>query len=207
MTPRKRLVKTLIVGVAAIAVAMPASAAQAPTLEANPAIVGVLSQVALSGTTGSAKAGQTVFVQAKECRASFYRVVAATTSGAGGGWATSAPAQMTTTFRARVGRAYSRPALVRKRAVLSLTKMPSGRIFLVRAFGGSTLSGRTIRIERHTASGWVLVQRAKLRRSDIFGVVETTVRIRRTGLLLRAFMPLAAAKPCFVAGASNVIRS
>ena len=82
MTSRKRLVKTLIIGVAAIAITMPASAAQAPTLEANPAIVGVLSQVALSGTTGSAKAGQTVFVQAKECRASFSRVVAATTSGA-----------------------------------------------------------------------------------------------------------------------------
>lgn len=207
MMSRKRLVKTLIIGVAAIAVTMPASAAQAPTLEANPAIVGVLSQVALSGTTGSAKAGQTVFVQAKECRASFYRVVAATTSGAGGGWATSAPAQMTTTFRARVGHAYSRPVVVRKRAVLALTKMPSGRIFLVRAYGGAALNGRTIRIERHTASGWVLVQRAKLRRSDIFGVVETTIRIRRTGLLLRAFAPLAAAKPCFVAGASKVIRS
>ena len=191
----------------ALASALPASAAQAPTLEANPAIVGVLSQVALSGTTGSAKAGQTVFVQAKECRASFFRVVAATTSGEGGGWATSAPAQITTTFRARVGRAYSRPAVVRKRAVLSLTKMPGGRIFLVRAFGGSTLIGRTIRIERYTASGWVLVQRAKLRRSDIFGVVETTVRIQRTGLQLRAFIPLAAAKPCFVAGASNLIRS
>jgi hypothetical protein len=207
MTSRKRLVKTLPVGVAAIALAVPASAAQAPTLEANPAIVGMLSQVALSGTTGSAKAGQTVFVQAKECGASFFRVVAATTSAAGGGWATSAPAQITTTFRARVGRAYSRPAVVRKRAVLSLTKLPSGRIFLVRSFGGSTLIGKTIRIERYTASGWVLVQRATLRRSDIFGVVETTVRIRRAGLLVRAFIPLAEAKPCFVAGASNVIRS
>ena len=209
MRSRNRLVKTLVIGVAAAAVAVPAWAApaQAPTLEANPAIVGLLSQVALSGTTGSPKAGQTVFVQARECRASFYRVVAATTSAPGGGWATSAPAQVTTTFRVRVGRAYSRPALVRKRAVLSLSKMPNGRIFLVRAFGGTTLAGRTIRIERHTASGWVLVQRAKLRQSDIFGVVETTVRIRRAGLLLRAFVPLAAAKPCFVAGVSNIIRS
>jgi hypothetical protein len=195
-----------VAAVAALALAMPASAAQAPTLEANPAVVGALGQVALSGTTGSGRAGQTVFVEAKECRASFYRVVAATTSGAGGGWATSAPAQTTTTFRARVGRAYSRPAVVRRRAVLTLTRLPSG-VFQVRAFSGTGIVGRRIRIERLTASGWVLVQRVKLRQSDIFGLVEATFRIRRRGLQLRAFLPLASAKPCFVAGASNIVRS
>jgi hypothetical protein len=167
----------------------------------------MLSQVALSGSAGSAKAGTTVFVEAKECRSSFFRVVAATQTSAGGSWATSAPAQITTTYRARVGRAYSRPTLVRKRAVLTLSKLPNGRIFQVKAFGGAALIGRTVRIERLTASGWVLVQRAKLRQSDIFGVVETTVRIKRRGLRLRAFIALVQARPCYVAGASAIIRS
>lgn len=198
--------KLVAAAFAALAFALPVAAAQAPTLEANPAVVGALSQVALSGTTGSGKAGQTVFVEAKECRSAYYRVVAATTSGAGGGWATSASALTTTTYRARVGRAYSRPAVVRKRAVLALTKLPTG-VYQVRAFAGSQLAGKRIRVERLTASGWVLVQRVKLRQSDIFGVVETTFRVRRKGLRLRAFLPLAAARPCFVAGASNIVRS
>jgi hypothetical protein len=166
----------------------------------------MLSQVALSGTTGTAKAGQTVYVEAKECDATHYRVVAAATSGAGGSWTASTSALVTTRYRARVGRAYSRPAVVRKRAVLALNKLPNGRIFMVKGFGAQ-LVRRKVRIERYTASGWVLVQRATFRQSDIFGVVETTVRIRRKGLRLRAFVPLSSARPCFVAGASPIVRS
>ena len=191
---------------AALAFAFPAAAAQAPTLEASPTTVGMLSQVSLSGSTGRTKAGLTVYIEAKECRSSFYRVVAATQSGSGGSWATTAPAQITTSYRARVGRAYSRPALVQKRAVLSLSKL-TGRIFLIRAFGGGALVGKTIRIERYADSGWKLMQRAKLRQSDIFGVVETTVRIRRAGLRVRAFIQQSQARPCYVAGASTIIRS
>lgn len=198
--------KLVAASLAALVAAVPATAAQAPTIEAHPSTVGVVSQVALSGSAGSARAGRTVFVEAKECRSSFYRVVAATPTSAGGGWATSVSAQVTTTYRARVGRAYSRPVVVRKRAVLTLSRLPTG-VFQVKGFGGAGLIGRRVRIERLTAAGWVLVQRARLRRSDIIGVVETTVRIRRRGLQLRAFLPLAESKPCFVAGASRIIRS
>jgi hypothetical protein len=198
--------KPLVAVIVALALALPASAAQAPTIEATPSTVGMLSQVSLSGVAPSAKAGTTVFIEAKECRSSFFRVVAATQAGAGGAWATSAPAQITTSYRARVRGTYSRQVLVRKRAVLTLSKLPNGRIFQVKSFGGA-LIGRMVRIERLTSDGWVLVQRAKLRQSDIFGVVETTVRIRRKGLRLRALITLAQARPCYVAGASTVITS
>ena len=200
-------VKLAAGAVAALAVAVPATAAQAPTIEANPLVVGALSQVALSGSTGAAKPGTTVYVEAKECRSSFFRVVAATQSGTGGAWATSAPAQITTAYRVRVGRTYSRATLVRKRAVVTLTKLPNGRFFQVKTFGGASLIGHTVRIERLTGNGWVLVQRAKLRQSDIFGVVETTVRIKRPGLRLRAYITMEQARPCYVAGASNMITS
>jgi hypothetical protein len=199
--------KPLVAVIVALALALPASAAQAPTIEATPSTVGMLSQVSLSGVAPSAKAGTTVFVEAKECRSSFFRVVAATQAGAGGAWATSAPAQITTSYRARVRGTYSRQVLVRKRAVLTLSKLPNGRLFQVKSFGGGPLIGRMVRIERLTSDGWVLVQRAKLRQSDIFGVVETTVRIRRKGLRLRALITLAQARPCYVAGASTVITS
>lgn len=193
--------------VLALAFALPAAAARAPTIEANPSTVGMLSQVALSGTTGSGKPGQTVYVEAKECNASYYRVVTAATASVGGSWTAAAPVQRTTTYRARAGNAYSRAVVVRKRAVVSLSKMPNSRVFLVRVHGGYLLAGRKIRLERYTTSGWVLVRQAKLRRSDIFGEAETTFRILKKGLRLRAFVPPLVAKPCFVAGASTIVRS
>ena len=193
--------------IVALAFALPAAAAQAPTIEANPATVGMLSQVALSGTTGSAKAGQTVYVQAKECNATYYRVVAVATSGAGGVWTTPAPVQRTTMYRARAGNAYSRAIVVRKRAVVSLSRVPNTRLFVARVHGGFPLIGRKVRLERYTPSGWVLVQQARVRRSQIFGEAEATFRIRRKGLRLRVFVPLAVGRPCFVAGASPMITS
>ena len=198
---------------ATLALALPAAAAQAPTIQANPATVGTFTQVSLVGTTGTGRAGQTVYVQAKECYVRAYRVVSATQSVAGGSWAATTPAEITTAYRARVGGSLSRPTVVRKRAALTLSKLPNTRIFQVRAFGGATLVGRTVRVERLTDSGWMLVQRARLRRSDIsgvsvpFGVAETTVRIKRHGLRLRAYITRLEARPCFVAGASAVITS
>lgn len=196
--------KLLVAIVVALAFALPAAAAQAPTLQATPQTVGMLGQVSLSGNAGSARAGQSVYVEAKECTASFYRVVAAATSAAGGGWATTAPAQMTTTYRARVNRAYSRAVTVHKRAVLAIQQLP-GRVFMIRAFGGRPLIGRKVRVERLTASGWVSMQQVRLRQSEVFGAVEASVRIKQKGMRIRAFLPLAAARPCYVAGASTIV--
>ena len=199
--------------VAALVFALPAAAAQAPSIKATPVTVGSFTQVTLAGTTGSTKAGETVYVQAKECGVPNFHVIAAPQSVPGGSSATSAVVEITTSFRARVGSSYSRPIVARKRAPLTLSKVPNGRIFLVRVFGGSGLVGRTVRIERHTVNGWVLVQRAKLRRSPIsgvsvpFGISETNVRIKRRDLLLRARLMDDQARPCFVGAASEAVRS
>jgi hypothetical protein len=198
------------VAAAALAFALPASAAQGPTLAATPTTVGALSAVALSGTGGSGKAGAAVFVEAKECNASFYRVVAGTTTSVGGSWSTNAPVQRTTTFRARIGGAHSNTVVVRKRAVVALarSKTPGGRrLFVASVHSGWDLAGRPIRLERYTASGWVLVAQKKLQRNAVWGETQATFRIRRSGLRLRAYVPLTSARPCFVAAASSIIRS
>jgi hypothetical protein len=199
--------RTALVVVVALAAALPAAASQSPTLAASASTVGQLSQIALTGTAGAGKAGRTVYVEAKECNASFFRVVAAATTAAGGSWSTNAPVGMTTTFRARSGRAYSNNVVVRKRAVVSLIRRPNSRQFVASVHSGWTLAGKPIRIERYTPSGWVLVAQKRLNRNAVFGETNASFRIRRSGLRLRAFVPLSSARPCFVAGASTIVDS
>lgn len=204
MTRHRSLVVLILV---ALAAAIPASAAQAPTLAAGASTVGQLNQIALTGTAGDGRAGKTVYVETKECNASFFRVVTAATTAAGGSWSATAPVNITSTFRARFGRAYSNTVLVRKRVDLSLAKMPNSRVFLASAHSGWRLKGRPIRVERYTRSGWALVGQKKLKQDAVWGHTYATFTIRRTGLRLRAYMPLSSAKPCFLAGASSVVDS
>jgi hypothetical protein len=200
--------KTIVVALAvALAVAIPASAAQAPTLAAGASTVGQLNQIALTGTAGDGKAGKTVYIEAKDCNASFFRVVGAATTAAGGSWSTTAPVGITSSFRARFNGAYSNTVLVRKRVDLSLARMPNSRVFVASAHNGWQLKGRPIRLERHTSSGWALVGQKKLKQDAVWGNTYATFKIRRSGLRLRAFMPLSSARPCFLAGASSVVDS
>lgn len=191
----------------ALVVGVPFAFGAAPTLAAGASTVGQLNQIALTGTTGGATAGKTVYIESRECNASFFRVVAATTTAAGGSWSTNAPIGMTTTFRARVGGSYSNSVLVRKRVVVSLARRPNSRVFVASAHSGWRLKGRPIRVERYTASGWVLVGQKKLLQNAVWSETYATFRIRRKGLRLRAFVPLSSARPCFVAGASSIIDS
>jgi hypothetical protein len=199
--------RLVVVSLVALAAAVPAFAAQAPTLAAGASTVGSPNQIALTGAAGSGKAGKTVFVEAKECNASFFRVVAATTTAAGGSWSVTAPIGITTTFRVRSGGAYSNTVLVRKRVTVSLAKRPNSRVFVASTHSGWQLKDRPIRLERYTASGWVLVAQKKLQQNAVWGEAYATFRIRRKGLRLRAFVPLSSARPCFVAGASSITDS
>jgi hypothetical protein len=189
--------------VAPLALALPAAAADAPTLRANPLVVGELGQVVLSGTSPR----PSVTLEAKECDSSFFRIVGATRS-VDGTWSFQAGVSATTAFRARSGRAVSRHVVVRKRAVVDLVRRAGTRIFVANVHGGSPyLVGRRIRLERHTDDGWVLVARAKLRRHPIFGRVVANFRVVRRGLVLRALVTEAIARPCLAAGVSPIVRS
>lgn len=196
-----------IFGVAAavLALALPAAAARAPTLAAIPLVVGEASQVSLTGT--APKPGQRVLVLAKECDGDFFRLVGASRAGAAGGWSLVTGVSRTTAYRARVGRALSRPVLVHRRVAVSLSQREHTRLFIATVHGAWELVGKPIRLERYTDSGWVLVSKGTLRKRLIFGQANATFRIVRRGLLLRAFVPTATARPCFVAGASKTARS
>jgi hypothetical protein len=188
---------------AALGLALPAAAAEAPTLRANPLVVGKLGQVVLSGTSPR----PSVTLEAKECDSSFFRIVGATRS-VNRTWSFEAGVSATTAFRARSGRSVSRQVVVRKRAVVDLVQRAGTRIFVANVHGGSPyLLGRRIRLERHTDDGWVLVTQAKLRRHPIFGRAIANFRVVRRGLVLRVLVTNAVARPCLAAGVSPLVRS
>jgi hypothetical protein len=194
----------LVLAATALALALPASAAEGPTLRANPLVVGPLGQVTLTGTSPR----PSVTVEARECDTSYFRVIGATRSIAGGGWSYQAGIQTNTAFRARSGGSFSRAVLVRRRASIDLVQRAGTRIFVANVHGGGWyILGRRIRLERLTDDGWVLVGRAKLRKHVIIGRATASFRVVRTGLRLRAFLPEAAARPCLAAAASPLVRS
>lgn len=196
--------RLLLVTAATLALALPAAAAEAPTLRASPLVVGPLGQVVLSGTSS----GRSVTLEAKECDASFYRLIGAATPTSGGTWTYEAPMARTTTFRARAGGATSRPVIVRKRAAIDLVRSGRTRIFVANVHAsGWDILGRRIRLERYTDEGWVLVAQAKLRKHVIIGRATASFRVERRGLVLRAFLTAAAARPCLTAAASKIVRS
>jgi hypothetical protein len=188
----------------ALALALPAAAAEAPTVRANPLVVGTLGQVTLSGTSPR----PSVSIEAKDCESDFFRLVGSTQAIAGGGWTYQAGVSSNTFFRARSGNAVSRAVVVRRRASVDLVRRGSTRMFVANVHGsGWYILGRRIRLERLTDDGWVLVGRAKLRKHPIIGRATATFRVQRQGLILRAFLPEIAAKPCLAAAASPPVRS
>lgn len=190
--------------VAALALALPAGAAEAPTLRASPAVVGTLGTVVLGGTAPR----PVVTVEAKDCDSDFFRIVGATRAEASGTWSLQAGVSSNTTFRARSGGAVSRAVVVRRRASVDLVHRAGTRIFVANVHGGGWyILGHRIELQRLTDDGWVRVSRSKLLKHPIIGRATAAFRVERAGLRLRAFLPEAAARPCLAAAASPAIRS
>jgi hypothetical protein len=193
--------------IGALVIAVGAAAAEAPTLHANPEIVGAVSPLVLEGRVPSGRAGEDVVIDARECRATFFRTLAGTTTQGGGAFREELPGiNSNTYFRARANGATSAPIYVRRRAFVGLDVKGGGR-FIGRVFSPFlNVHGRLIRLERFTPGGWVLLRTARLRR--IAGPeYQARFRVRTRGLQLRAAVTGAVVHPCYVAGVSPIVRS
>ncbi len=198
---------TTIAALVALLAAVGADAAEAPPLQADPEIVGAVVPLVLQGLVPSGRAGDDVVIEAKECRATFYRTFAGTRTQGGGTFREEIPGiNSHTYFRARVGGATSAPVYVRRRAFVGLEVKTRGR-FIGRVFSPYlNLHGRQIRLERFTSGGWVLVRTAKLRR--VAGPeYQARFLVRTRGLQLRAAVTDATVRPCYVAGVSPIASS
>jgi hypothetical protein len=175
---------------------------------------------AFSGQVSSGAAGELVTIVGKECTGPGLYQIAAAQTGAGGAWQVETPSPTQpyvqinsgATIRARWKDAESVPYLYRfglvpypfeiKRGVVTVRVNPSPL--------NVKLAGKRVALQRFRANAWTpyLEARLKYRPTLEAGAYnyETVFTVKR-GLKLRALVPTATARPCYLAGASKPFRS
>lgn len=206
----KAVVATLVLVAATLAMGF-RDMNEAVTLSARPAVAAADAPITLSGAISVPKAGELVTVQAKECGiATGFRAVAGAQTTATGAWTVDYRPRSTTVLRAVWGSSTSPDVTVKQRAGVQLVARP-GRTFRVSVYGIVPLDGKRVTIERFDRARrvWRKVQTVVVH-SESYGeyAEKTGVRIRvPQGTSLRAVLPLAQAKPCYLAGVSPIVRS
>lgn len=207
------LVAAGAVVVAALASTAAAAPAPAVTIAAQSSVVSLTRNpfVKLFGSLTSGKAGELVTIQAKECGlpGAFFRGVASARTAEGGGWSTDAWIRTTTLFRATWADATSSEVRVRVRASVSLRRLAARR-FRASVGGIGNFWRKSVviqRFNRHLGT-WVRLRSVVLSEPGYSGAGLATFTLSVSkGTLIRAFFPLAQARPCYLAGVSKLVRT
>jgi hypothetical protein len=185
------------------------------TIVARPTVASASATVELFGSVDSRKEGEEVTIQAKDCGKSFFRVVAGTTTGAGGSWSTRYFPSITTSVRAVWNDVASRQVTIRQRAPITLSKTQVARGFTVRIVGKKSFWRKRVSIQRfdRRLGTWSTFRSVTLTQSGgtggggyVYSIAEFTARVPK-GTQLRAVFPLSQARPCYLAGVSLPIRA
>jgi len=219
------LLAALAAGAAIGSVATPASAVGV-SLGVRPSIVGFSGKPEIFGAVTNAKAGEDVTVQFKQCGLYpvQFRDFMTTTTIDGGAWSLTEllgvrlqiPASGS--FRALWNDEASREVKLQMRAGVYLQRLPRGGRFTVRVAGAQSFWHRRVRVERFDTGSrtWILVRSLLLTESEGSRDYNQPILISMTepfrpavpkGTTLRAVLPLAAARPCYVGGPSLVQRT
>jgi hypothetical protein len=182
------------------------------TIRAYPSIVKSDQRVIVSGNVDGAKPNQSVIVQGKECGVpgAFFRALWGASTDEGGAWTAEFYMRTTTVLRAVSGDELSPELTVRARAGVNLAPMPGkhGR-FRVWVGGVVRLVGKRVVIERFDSGTrkWRAVQSIVLDERFGYGYKEGFRIAVPKGTTVRAVLPLAQAKPCYLAGYSRLVRT
>lgn len=206
-------------GAAVVVLASAAVAAPEPvTMLARPLVLGGDQRVALVGAVGSDKAEELVTIQARDCGAGTqsFRNVATARTRAGGSWSTEYFPAITTTLRAVWNDRASAPITVRQRASVRLRRLPfSPRRFEVAVVGKAQFWRKLVLLQRfdRRLATWAIVKAIVLTEtaaaggtSFIWSSAEFNASFPK-GTLVRAFLPLSQARPCYLAGVSKLVRT
>jgi hypothetical protein len=211
--------RALAVAVAAVAATAGVAAAAVAdvTIHARPFVdEGTASRrVELTGTISGTGSGEVVEIQARECGnvTRFFRVIGADRAASGGSWR----------FIVRLEERVVLPAYFRahwngEQSDAVLARVPLGGVIFFRrgvvraefdtTFSGRNLNRRWAELQRRLpgTDQWVRVRRARL--SVIRGSrYDVRFGVRTRGLELRVFLPQSTAGPCYLSGATGVVRS
>ncbi len=219
--------RTSLVGLLVALVAGAAGASSSlVTIGLRPSIVRFSEKPEIFGAVTSAKAGEVVTVEFKQCGLypEQYRAFMTTETTEGGAWSlqellfVGTRTDTSGSFRARWGDEVSREVAFKVRAFVDLTRLPRGRGFYVRVYGNQSFWHRRVRVERFNRrlARWTLVRSMLLTKTEgsrYYGGSGLTASTESfhpdvpKGTTLRAVLPLAAAKPCYLGGYSKLIRT
>jgi hypothetical protein len=201
--------RAALVLIGALALALPAAAAEPPvTLVADKRIADAR-PVLLSGAVTSGREGEEVVLESKECGAPGWIAFRRERTDARGSWHTSVSPGIRTSYRARWKDARTSAVEVLTRPTIRFDQKGRTRysvwMFALRFFDGA--KGRMERFDR-SRGGWVLGRRVTLRRLSAprgatwaYSGAEFSARVR-VGTLVRFVLPRDQAAPCYLAGYS-----
>jgi hypothetical protein len=188
--------------------------AERVTITARPTVVGFLGKSELFGSVDGAKEGDGVAIQAKDCGKDFFRVVGGTTIMEGGSWSSLLYPLVSTSVRAVWNDVASRQVTIKRRALIAMNEHASlaGR-FRVNIVARSSFWRKRAVIQGldRRLGTWSAIRTVRLTESAgagnaIHSWTEFTLRVPR-GTQLRAVFPLSQARPCYLAGTSQPIRT
>jgi hypothetical protein len=207
----------LTVLVALVTLAASRDAATAPsqsavTIFARPTVLGWNDLTTLFGTARGAGPQDVVAIEARECGSGFFRTLVEAHVNAGGGWTTDMGALVTTTFRARFRGSVSPGVRISKQAGVSLVRKRSGPGFVVAVTAKRSFWRKRVEIQRRQGGAWRAVRTVVLtdsvRSTGLVSASEATFRLAvPKGTRLRALLPAAQARPCYVQSVSRVLRT
>ena len=182
------------------------------TIFARPAVVAWAQPATVFGAARGAGSQDVVTVQVRECGSSAFTTYAEAHVNAGGGWELPVGTAVTSTFRARWRSSTSAPVTIRQAASVLLARERAGRGFVVTAISKRSLWRKTVEIQRRTGGAWRTVRKMRLtdsvKSTGLVSASEARFRLAvPKGAVLRAVLPFAEARPCYVRSFSKVVRA
>ena len=189
------------------------AAQQQVTIAAEPTELARNRLLTLYGAIPAPREKEIVVIQARDCGQSTFRDVARVPTVVGGrySWDYFYPG-ITATIRAVWQGKQSTPVRVRDRAFVELRAWGDGT-YVVDVRAKTPFVGRRALLQRLTQSGWKTIRSVRLTES---GAPPGSTYVYSSGradldvpkrTLVRALFPRQQAKPCYLAGYSNMLRS
>jgi len=206
-------VVSLVLTLAALA-AVAVAGAQSPRVELSvrPTKLGPLQNALLTGAVSSGRTGESVVIQAKACGLTSFRNVRVIRTGPGGRWTQEFGPGVNTTLRAVWKGVRSAPVEVRQAPNVQLDQL-SAREFEVGVGSLGHMWRKRVEIQRRAGGRWARLKSVLLTdtytspgSSGVWTDAHFTATLPR-GTVLRAVLTAAQARPCYLRGVSNTVRT
>ena len=189
------------------------AASETVSISVRPVILGPNDRASIVGLVGSGRADQLVTIQFRPCDETSWREIAETRTNDAGGFAVDVSPGIRGALRAASAGALSDPVEVRQRLPVSFVQRPPGT-FTVWVNAQRSFWHKRATVERFDPRrrSWVPMRTILLTESGappgvpwVFAGSEKFKLAVPKETRLRARMPTSQARPCYLAGTSNVL--